>query len=82
MSSGSFSHGAAHVVSNESDQQMLLISNHLRLSKFRIDRYELMTSSWKENPSERTQFTDIARKLESCLGKVYEVGFFLFPFVF
>ncbi|XP_074639559.1 proto-oncogene tyrosine-protein kinase receptor Ret-like [Acropora palmata] len=34
--------------------------------------YELMTSSWKENPSERTQFTDIARKLESCLGKVYE----------
>ncbi|XP_029206362.2 discoidin domain-containing receptor 2-like isoform X1 [Acropora millepora] len=34
--------------------------------------YELMTSSWKENPSERTQFTDIARKLESCLNKVYE----------
>ena len=33
-----------------------------------------MTSSWEENPSERTQFTDIARKLKSCLGKVYEVG--------
>ena len=47
-------------------------------SKFRIGRNELMTSSWEENPSERTQFTDIARKLESSLGEVYEVGFFFF----
>ena len=37
-----------------------------------------MTSSWEENPSERTQFTDIARKLESSLGEVHEVCFFFF----